>query len=239
VRLVIDGQRLTSTRTGVGRCLELLLSSWAETGWPTDDVVLVLRDRGGLERVPRAPGLRSIVVGERWPGLVWENVGLGRILRRGDLLFAPANLVPWTWRGATVAVLYDTLPWSVPGCFPWHVRAWFGGRYRMAARRATRIVAPSDCTARDLVRVHGVPRERIEVVHPAPDRRLRPLDANAPEVRAARAALGLSDAPFFLFVGKRSPRRNVPAIVSAFARVQRRHGTLLIGNLIARNLEQN
>ena len=32
MRLVIDGQRLTAERTGVGRCLETLLSDWAEDG---------------------------------------------------------------------------------------------------------------------------------------------------------------------------------------------------------------
>ena len=223
MRLVIDGQRLTAGRTGVGRCLELLLSDWALTGWPMAEVVLVLRDRAGLARVPTASGLERIVVGERWPGLVWETFGLGRVLRPGDLLFAPANLVPWTWRGATVAVLYDTLPWSVPESFPWHVRVRFGGRYRMAARRAARIVVPSACTARDVARVHGVPLERIAVVYPAPDGRLTPLAADAPEVRAARSWLGLGEAPFFLFVGKRSGRRNVPAILSAFARVRERH----------------
>ena len=41
---------------------------------------------------------------------------------------AAYHLVPWTWRGPTVAVLYDTLPWSVPASFPWHVRLRFGWR---------------------------------------------------------------------------------------------------------------
>ena len=30
MRLVIDGQRLTAGRTGVGRCLESLLADWAD-----------------------------------------------------------------------------------------------------------------------------------------------------------------------------------------------------------------
>ena len=218
MRLVIDGQRLTAGRTGVGRCLEGLLADWAETGWPLDEVVLVVRDRRGLDRVPESPGLTPVVVGENWPGLVWETFGLGRVLRPDDLLFAPANLVPWTWRGATVAVLYDTLPWSVPANFPWHVRLRFGWRYRLAARRATRVVVPSESSARDVVRVHGLPPDRVTVVYPGPEPRFRPLDADAREVRAAREATRVGDSPFFLFVGKRSKRRNVPAVLEAFAR---------------------
>src|SRR3954463_2960759 len=92
-RLVIDGHRLTPERTGVGRCLESLLADWAETGLPLAETVVVLRERGGLSRVPQAPGLEARVVGEGWPGLAWECLGLGRVLRPDDLLFAPANLV--------------------------------------------------------------------------------------------------------------------------------------------------
>ncbi|MFL5514671.1 MAG: glycosyltransferase family 1 protein, partial [Gemmatimonadales bacterium] len=143
MRLVIDGQRLTAQRTGVGRCLESLLADWAETGLPMAETLVVLRERGGLSRVPQAHGLEARVVGEGWPGLAWECLGLGRVLRPDDLLFAPANLVPPVWRGKTVLVIYDTLPWSVPGSFPRHVRWRFGWRYRLAARRAGRILVPS------------------------------------------------------------------------------------------------
>jgi glycosyltransferase involved in cell wall biosynthesis len=218
MRLVIDGHRLSARRTGVGRCLESLLLEWNETGWPLDPTILVVRDRQGLRHLPDAPGLTTIVIGERWPGLVWETLGLGRVLRPGDLLFAPANVVPWTWHGATVAVMYDTLPWSVPSSFPWHVRMRFGWRYRLAARRATRLIVPSHATARDVERVHGVPASRLSVVHPGPEPRFTPLDADAPAILEARRAIGLGDAPFFLFVGKRSRRRNVPALLDAFAR---------------------
>jgi glycosyltransferase involved in cell wall biosynthesis len=232
VRLVIDGQRLTPERTGVGRCLEGLLAEWAGTGWPLDDAVLVVRDCRGLDRVPRSPGLTCRVVGGRWPGLVWENLGLRRVLRRDDLLFAPANLVPWSWRGATVAVLYDTLPWSVPDSFPWHVRLRFGWRYRLAARRADRVIVPSEATARDVARVHGLPPARLRVVYPGPEPHFRPLGGDAPEVVAARSATGVGGDPFFLFIGKRSRRRNVPAVLDAFARHRARfprHRLVFVG----------
>src|SRR5690349_9856484 len=133
MRLVIDGHRLTAGRTGVGRCLESLLAGWAETGLPLDETLVVLRDRGGLARVPRIDGLTAEVAAEGWPGLAWENIGLAGRLRRDDLLFAPANLVPLRWRGRTVLVIYDTLPWVVPDGFSRVVRWRFGWRYRHAA----------------------------------------------------------------------------------------------------------
>jgi glycosyltransferase involved in cell wall biosynthesis len=219
MRLVIDGHRLTTRRTGVGRCLESLLAEWAETGWPLEETLLVVRESDGLKRVPSSPGLRTIVVGEGWPGLVWETLGLGRMLGANDLLFAPANLVPPSWRGRTVLIVYDTLPWSVPQGFPWHVRLRFGWRYRLAARRADRILVPSHATARDVARVHQVASERIRVIYPGVEPSFQPLGPDGPEVNEARCVVGIGGtAPFFLFVGKRSHRRNVAAILDAFAR---------------------
>lgn len=232
MRLVIDGQRLTARRTGVGRCLESLLADWSESGWPLEETLLAVRDPKGLRNVPTHPGLRTIVVGSGWPGLIWETFGLGRLLKKGDLLFAPANLVPWTWHGATVAILYDTLPWSVPSSFPWHVRLRFGWRYRFAARRASRIIVPSQATARDVQRVHAIPLSRIDVAYPGAEPRFRPLPGDAPEVIDARLAAGLADSPFFLFVGKRSRRRNVSALIEAFARHRSRfpsHRLVFVG----------
>ena len=138
MRLVIDGRRLGAGRTGVGRYLEGLLEEWARTGPPLAETLVVLRDPGGLDRVPRAAGLRAEVVGAGWPGLIWERRGLGRMLRPGDLLFAPTNLLPATWRGRSVLVLFDAIQEVRPGDFPWHVRLRFGHRYRRAARRADR-----------------------------------------------------------------------------------------------------
>ncbi len=223
MRLVIDGRRLDAERTGVGRCLESLLSDWAKTGLPLSETLVVLRDPSGQERVPEVAGLRCVMVGERWPGLAWECLGLGRLLCRDDLLFAPANLIPPTWQGKTVLMMFDTLPWKVPASFPAHVRWRYGWRYRQAARRAERVLVPSRATAADVIAVHGIAADRIRVVYPGPEPSFRPLAADAQEVRLARQKFGLGDAPFFLFVGKRSRRRNVPVILEAFAQHRRNY----------------
>jgi glycosyltransferase involved in cell wall biosynthesis len=225
MRLVIDGQRLTEERTGVGRCLESLLAEWALTGLPLAETLVVLRDRNGLNRVPAIDGLATKVVGERWSGFAWEWFGLARELRPDDLLFAPANLVPFPWRGRTVLIIYDTLPWVVPESFTTLVRWRFGWRYRLAARRADRILVPSQATAEDVARVHGIPSERIRVTYPGPEPEFRPLPHDSPEVVEACRHVGLGASPYFLFVGKRSKRRNVPAILKAFASHRRAHPT--------------
>ena len=173
MRLVIDGQRLGTERTGVGRCLESLLTTWAGEGWPLDDVLLVVREplREGFD-----PGCPVRLVARGWPGLAVGGVrDSAGVLRRDDVLLAPANLVPRVWGGKTVLILYDTLLWSVPESFP-RTRSGGGsaggtGRRR---RRAGRVVVPSEATAADVARHLGVPRDRVRVAYPGPEPGFRP-----------------------------------------------------------------
>jgi glycosyltransferase involved in cell wall biosynthesis len=216
MRLVIDGRRLAGERTGVGRYLEDLLEEWRVAGPPLSETLVVLSDRSGLARVPNCPSIKARVVGEGWPGVVWERFGLGRVLRRGDLLFAPTNLVPATWTGPTVLVMFDTLQAVRPTDFSWHVRLRFGHRYRDASARASRIVVPSESTARDVERFYRVPAQRIRVIHPAPGPAFQPMAASGRDVQEAPRELGLDHGPFVLFLGKRSRRRNLESVVQAF-----------------------
>ncbi len=217
MRLVIDGRRLRADRTGVGRYLELLLKEWSVQGLPLHNGLLLLQDERVLDVIPPVSGLEIRASGSRLPGIVWEHATLGRTLERGDLLFAPANLIPLTWHGPTALVLHDVIGEVLRTTFPLHRRIWYGARYRAAVSLADRIVVPSHCTARDARRVYQINDNRLAVVPCAPAEGFQPRKPADPFVQSARSAIGLElDRPFFLFAGKRSQRRNIPAIIRAF-----------------------
>jgi len=79
--------------------------------------------------------------------------------------------------------------------------------------RGGRLIAVSECTRRDAVRLIGVPEAEIDVVHPAVSARFRP--APAPAVEAVRRRLGL-DQPYVLTVGTLEPRKNLAGLIAAF-----------------------
>lgn len=217
MKLVIDGRRLTTQRTGVGRYLELLLSEWSRSGLPVSPALLVLQDPPMRERVPAIPGMTIEVGRPSEPGLLWELAGLGSRLHPGDILFAPANLVPMTWRGKTLLVLHDLLVEAHPrGFSPW-TRWWFGRRYRAASHKAARILVPSVTTARDVQRFHGVSSEQIRVIPLGTDPAFKPRDPYDEDVFQPLRSMGLQPGEFVLFVGKQSARRNLPLLFSAFS----------------------
>lgn len=82
-------------------------------------------------------------------------------------------------------------------------------------RRAAAVMVPSEFAGRDAAKHLGIPRERITVVPWAVDHDLfRPVDR------------GLYDFPYVLYVGTEQPRKNLAALLRAFALLTRRHPDL-------------
>ncbi|MBI5288955.1 MAG: glycosyltransferase family 4 protein [Chloroflexi bacterium] len=82
------------------------------------------------------------------------------------------------------------------------------------ARRADHIVTFSEHSRRDIERILHVPPGRITVTPLAASASFRPHPPAS--VEAARARLGLPRC-YLLFVGSIEPRKNVPALIRAFA----------------------
>ena len=101
----------------------------------------------------------------------------------------------------------------------------------MAARRAAAVVCPSQVTAEQLARwcrveaevfvaPHGVDTDRFRPDEPEPGCRRR---------RPGRIDRRLADGrPYLVFVGTLEPRKDVPTLVGAFARMADRHPDALL-----------
>ena len=79
---------------------------------------------------------------------------------------------------------------------------------RMGIKRASFIIAVSENTKRDMVRLWGIPEERIEVIYNGIDR-----DVFKP--------CGKDSSPYILYVGSERPRKNLPRLLEAFREVKR------------------
>jgi glycosyltransferase involved in cell wall biosynthesis len=131
-----------------------------------------------------------------------------------------------TPRGALVprvVTCHDILPLVLhrdylPG--PWPYRGAMSVAEAARYWGARRIIAISQHTADDLMRLLRVPATRIDVVpHGVDHDRFRPARSEEEESAgsAARARLGVDRAPYFLHVGAADPRKKVDQLVAAFA----------------------
>lgn len=92
---------------------------------------------------------------------------------------------------------------------------------RFAAAR--RLIAVSQFTADDLMRVLAIPASRIDVVYHGVDTsRFHPPATPEEEelYRVQRCALGVDERPYFVFVGATDPRKRADLLLSAFARAR-------------------
>jgi glycosyltransferase involved in cell wall biosynthesis len=137
---------------------------------------------------------------------------------RASLLHSLDHVAPaWgPWR--SVVTLHDLAFLLYPATHTADSRGYYAATGE-SVRRAQRVIAVSQRTASDAVRLLGVDPARIRVVHEAagPAFTPRPYEALAP--LAARLGLPL-DKPYLVFVGTLEPRKNVPLLFDAFARVR-------------------
>lgn len=88
---------------------------------------------------------------------------------------------------------------------------------------ARRVIAVSQYTADDLMRILKIPSSRIDVVYHGVDmQRFRPPASPAEEASylEQRRALGVDQRPYFLYVGGTDPRKKAGLAVEAFARAR-------------------
>jgi glycosyltransferase involved in cell wall biosynthesis len=114
-------------------------------------------------------------------------------------------------------VICDLLPVLHPELFPGTYEAAFRKNTLQFIRPETQVVCISECTRRDFLSLYPGTAARTHVLYPAvADRFHRPVAAA--EVERVRRATGIPEGqPYILSVGTLEPRKNLEAVVDAFA----------------------
>jgi glycosyltransferase involved in cell wall biosynthesis len=116
----------------------------------------------------------------------------------------------------SVVTIHDLSAFLFPQTFRRVNRAYTQWAIRVACRRATRILAVSEATKSELVRWLGVAPERVVVTYDACEERFAPPAPAA--IEAFRRRAGLPER-FILFVSTLEPRKNLPTLLDAYARI--------------------
>ena len=236
MKLAIIGRRLCEPLTGVGRYLEYLLQHWARDS-RFSRIVVFTPSEPNLGTKNLGPAMELRVIPSRLPPLLWENILLPPLLPQMtggfDLIFAPYTL-PWSLaEGGVVSNLgiYE----SRPGDFSLSERLRSTPFFHHSCRQARLVLANSASTRDDLVRYYGTDPSKIRVVYPGVDPEFSPanegIESESPGMTPGGFAIPA--APFFLFVGKLSRRRNVPLLLESFRQLKEHaklpHALVIVG----------
>jgi len=222
--LGISGWRLHGQRTGIARYLLSIIERLSpEVLQERFASITVYTPRPLASAAIELPqGVTERVLRSRLPLLPWENFRLGPAAN-DDVVFYPAYSRAFMSRGATVVTTHDATMKIVPDMFDRRARYVYAPLYGWSARAATLVITTSEAAKRDIVAAWDVDPERIRVTPLAAAATFAPLGESADLVALRSAMLG-EDAPYFLFVGKISGRRNIPELLRGFLAFKRQTG---------------
>ena len=175
---------------------------------------------------PALPHLESVVI--PFPRL-WTHFRLAWELQKRppDVFFTPAHVIPMTYFGRSVATIHDLGYHYFPEAHPRNQLAYLRWSTRHNGRRSRRLIADSQATKTDLIRLYAIDPARIDVIYPAVDPHLKPvLDQNT--LAAVQQKYGITP-PYLLYIGTLQPRKNLVRLIQAHAASNVPHQLLLAG----------
>ncbi|HTL38977.1 MAG TPA: glycosyltransferase family 1 protein [Kofleriaceae bacterium] len=219
MRIGVDLLFLAAGRGGgIERYVRGLLAGFARVGPDHEYVLFTNADcRGTFELAPRFTEIAANVSATFRPAkLVWEQTVLPVQLAREriDVLLAPANIAPIVHRCPTAVIMHDVIPFIRPEVFTRTERLAMRSLFRASALRSDTIITISESSRRDILRLFGVPPERVTVIPGACDEQFRPTPPT-PESREALRQHGVPD-EYLLYVAAARSYKNVDGLIRAF-----------------------
>jgi glycosyltransferase involved in cell wall biosynthesis len=149
--------------------------------------------------------------------ILWEQIVQPWQTGQFDLYHALAFVAPVWLNTPLVVTVYDLSFLHYPQVLTTARRLYLRMFTRLTCQRARRVIGISQSTADDVATSFGISPDKVDVALPGYDpTTYRPLTDS--EIAAFRQEEGLPDR-FWLFVGTLEPRKNVPTLLEAYARL--------------------
>lgn len=160
--------------------------------------------------------------------ILWEQLSLPVHLARDnvDLVHGPAYALPLICPARSVLTIHDLSFVLFPHAFNRGNRLYLKTMTRLAAQRADAVIAVSEHTRGDVIRLLGVPAERVHTVPNGVDESFRPLPEE--EIGQFREQQQLPER-FILCISTLEPRKNLTTLIYAYAALGETEHTLVLG----------
>jgi glycosyltransferase involved in cell wall biosynthesis len=151
-------------------------------------------------------------------GRLWTHLALGPELARRppEVFFEPAHVLPLQHPAASVVTIHDLGYEYFPAAHPLLQRLYLRLTTHWHTRAARTVLADSEATRQDLIRLYGADGGKIQVVYPGVDNNHFQPVRDPARLAAVRGRYGLPEA-YLLYVGTLQPRKNLARVIAAFA----------------------
>lgn len=216
MHIAIDARLVYYTRAGIGEYTLRLTQALAQR-YPSDRLTLVqdFRQAQPLVEAANVDIFRSFVPSHHR----LEQLLLPWAIRniRPDVFHSPDFIPPLRAKGPKVITIHD-LGFLIYPHFLTREAACYYGQIDRAIRCADHIIAVSESTKRDLIKMLGAPENKITVIYEAAAPIFQPLERAV----AYQHVQALFDLPeeYILFVSTIEPRKNVNGLLRAYRRLR-------------------
>lgn len=216
MRIGYDGKRAVFNNTGLGNYSRLLVDVLSDR-YPEHEYILFsprLQSNPRLEPLLKKPNVSvetpDTAIG-RAAASIWRIQGVTSQLSRSkiDLAHGLSGELPLnigTSNIPTVVTIHDLIFRKFPECYNAIDREIYDYKFRNAAVNATRVLAISKCTKRDLINEYDINPDRIDVVYQGCHAQFKRTPSKE-EIESVKARYGL-DRPYIISVGTVERRKN-------------------------------
>ena len=222
MKIGYDAKRAVNNNTGLGNYSRLVVETIADSG---DDTLMLyapaLRNNPRLmpllERENVTLCLPDTKSGKRFSS-IWRSSGLSKQLQRDEieLFHGLSNELPLNIASSgipSIVTIHDVIFRHFPHCYNWIDRKIYDYKFRKAAENATRVIAISECTRRDIINLYNINPDKIDVVYQGCDPQFsRPVDCE--QVKSVMKKYGI-DRNYIIGVGTVEERKNQLLTVKA------------------------
>ncbi len=184
-------------------------------------VIFVQRSRLELLKVEETPNLHLIAIPDLSPfmRLLWEQISFPVLAKNQhlDLLHSLHYSMPLAYPGRKVVTFHDMTFFLFPHHHTLPKRFFFRFFIRTSSRKAVALIADSESTRQDAIRLVGALPGKIYTVPLGVTQEFRPIRDKV-ILQQARQKYQLPE-HFLLYVGTIEPRKNLSTLLQAYASV--------------------
>lgn len=223
-----DAKRLTRNRTGLGNYSRFVAKSLAVFAPEVQQVhsSSSVGEPALYEHLTKYPSFHLVkpkVKGLPFGDYLWRNFFSKSVLqgRHIHLFHGLSNELPKSikeWGIPSIVTMHDLIYEIYPQYYSTIDAALYHKKYRRSCEDADCIVAVSECTKRDLIRLYDIPEEKIRVIYQGCD---PVFSKEVPDGELERVRLKHRlPKQFVLLVGTIEERKNALALVEALPYIQ-------------------